>query len=365
VTGRLVLENLKHRPLRSLLSMLLIGVPVMLILTLVGLSFGMSEDSQRRQSATGADIIIRGSNAASVISATSATIPEQTVEALEKQPHVKMALGVVNHPIDLPLAATGFDLARLKEFNGGFTYLAGGPFQGPNDVLVDARYASQKHLRVGDTVELMNRRWRVAGIIGEGKMARVAVQLPVLQELDSADHKLTQIYLKLDNPANTDAVIEQLRKVLPPYHIDSLGDYIAMFGLSAIPGVTPFLSVMVGVGVVSGFLAVGLSMYMAVLQRTREIGILKSLGASKSFILGLVELEAMLLGIGGTIVGILLSIVAWWLINTFVPASLPVIVKPGWWPVAAAIALVAAALGALYPGLSAASADPIEALAYE
>ncbi len=78
MTGKLVLENLKHRPLRSLLSTLLIGVSVMLILTLVGLSYGLSEDSQRRQAGTGADLIILGSDGASVLSGSSATIPEAT-----------------------------------------------------------------------------------------------------------------------------------------------------------------------------------------------------------------------------------------------------------------------------------------------
>ncbi len=364
--ARIVFENLKHRPLRSLLSTLLIGLSVALILTLVGLSFGMSEDSQRRQSGTGADIIIRGSDASSILSASAATIPEQYVDKLETLPHIRAAIGVVNHSIDFPLVATGVDLDRLKKFNGGFTYLKGGPFQGPHDALVDARYAAQKHVGVGDMVTLVGSKpWRVAGIIGEGKMARVAVPMPTLQDFSSADHKVTQIFVRLDNPANIDAVIKQLTVLIPGCHIESMADYIALFGLNRIPGVTPFLSVMIGVGVVSGFLSVGLSMYMAVLQRTREIGILKSLGASKSFIIGIIELEAMLLGIGGTIVGILLSIAAWWLIGALVPASLTVIIKPSWWPIAAAIALVAAAFGALYPGLSAAAHDPIEALAYE
>ncbi len=47
------------------------------------------------------------------------------------------------------------------------------------------------------------------------------------------------------------------------------------------------------------------------------------------------------------------------------PASLPMAIVPIWWPIAGAITLVGAALGALYPGLSAARHDPIEALAYE
>lgn len=367
MTGKIVLENLKHRPIPSLLSTLLIGVSVMLILTLVGLSFGMSEDSQRRQAGTGADLIILGSGGASVLTGHSATLSENLVQKLEQQPHIKAALGVMTHSIELPLVLTGVDLNQLQHFNGGFTYIAGGPFQGPNDVLIDSRLAKQRNLSVGQTTKFSNvpGEWRVAGIIGEGKLARVAMPLRVVQEMDGVPGKVTFIYVSLDDPANADRVIKNLQAQLPEYHIDTMSDYMAMFGVTKIPGVTPFLSVMVGLGVFSGAICVCLSMYMAVLQRTREIGILKSLGASKGFILGVIEAEAALLGLGGTIVGILLSILAWWLINTYIPASLPVILKPGWWPIAAAIAIAAALLGALYPGLNAAAHDPIEALSYE
>ncbi|MGA7234344.1 MAG: FtsX-like permease family protein [Bryobacteraceae bacterium] len=367
MTGKIVLENLKHRPIPSLLSTLLIGVSVMLILTLVGLSFGLSEDAQRRQAGTGADLIILGSTGASVLSGHSATIPEQLVPKLEQQPHIKAALGVMTHSIELPLVASGVDLKQLQRFNGGFSYVAGGEFQGPHDVLIDIRIAKQRHLGVGDTTKFSNVPgvWRVAGIIGEGKLARVALPLHVVQEMDSAEGKVTQIYVRLDDPANSDQVIKNLQAQLPSYSIATMSDYMALFGVSKIPGVTPFLAVMVGVGMFTGAICVCLSMYMAVLQRTREIGILKSLGASKGFILGVIETEAALLGLGGTIVGILLSIVAWWLINTFIPASLPVILKPAWWPIAAVIAIASALLGALYPGLNAAAHDPIEALSYE
>jgi putative ABC transport system permease protein len=106
-------------------------------------------------------------------------------------------------------------------------------------------------------------------------------------------------------------------------------------------------------------------MYMAVLQRTREIGILKSLGGSKPFILQIILTEALVLGLGGTILGIIMSYGAYWLIHALVPASLPMIIVYRWWPIAGAITLIGTALGSLYPGLTAAAHDPIEALAYE
>lgn len=365
MTGKLVFENLRHRPLRTMLSTLLISVSVTLILTLVGLSFGLSEESQNRQAGVGADIVIRSSTASSVISFSSASIPEGAVAVIERQPHVKLALGIINHSIDFPLVAAGVDLAKFNAMSGGFTYVEGGPLQKPDDILIDKDFADQKEKHAGDSISLMNQDWHIAGVFEPGKLARVVVSLKKLQQLDDAEGKVAQIYVKVDDPARTAAVIEELKKLMPSYDIRSMKEYIDAFGITAIKGVKPFLSVMISVGVFSGFITVWLSMYMVVLQRTREIGILKSLGASKAFIMGIIEMEALIIGFAGTIVGILLSFVAWWFIATFVPASIPMVIKPVWWPIAAGIALVASALGALYPGLSAARHDPIEALAYE
>jgi putative ABC transport system permease protein len=104
---------------------------------------------------------------------------------------------------------------------------------------------------------------------------------------------------------------------------------------------------------------------MAVLQRTREIGILKSLGASKVFVMGIILAEALALGLGGTIVGIGLSFASRAVMNTLMGASLPQAIVPLWWPRAGLIAVGGALLGSLYPGMLAVRQDPIEALAYE
>jgi putative ABC transport system permease protein len=365
VTGKLVLENLKNRPLRSLLSVLLIGVPVTLILTLVGLTQGMLTDSQNRQRGVGADIIIRGSGVSSVISFSGATIPAKMVELVERQPHVKLAMGVINHPLELPLVLTGIDVAKFNQMTGGFTFDEGGPLRGPDDILVDRRYADQRHLRAGQSIKLMNHDWHVAGVIEPGKLARLAVPMQTLQDLDAATGKVSQIYVKVDNAADINQALEQLRNLLPNYPVATMADYTDMFNVNQIPAIKEFTVVVVAIGVVIGIAVVWLSMYMVVLQRTREIGILKALGASKGFILGIIQIEATLLGVGGTILGIVFGFGAQWLIRTLVPASFQMAIVYAWWPRVAVIMLAAANVGALYPGLSAARKDPIEALAYE
>jgi putative ABC transport system permease protein len=366
MTAKLVWENLKHRPMRCLLSFLLIGVPVTLILTLVGLTHGMIEDFQERQRGSGADIMVRGTNAFAALSFSGASLPEAYAPFLAKQPHVRMVAGLVNHSIQLPLTVTGIDLAQFSAMSGGFMYLEGNAFRGPDDMIVDRYYAAEHHLHAGDAVDLMNHQWRISGVIEGGKLSHIFVPLKTLQSLDSATGKLTQILLKLDSPANTDAVKKQLQQKLgPEYPIYSMQEFTSMIRVDNIAGLKEFTWVVVGIGVVIGFAVVCLSMYMAVLQRTREIGILKSLGGSNGFILQIVVLESLLLGVGGTMLGIVMSFGANWLIRTLVPASIQMVIVPQWWPIALVITLISGGLGAFYPGLRAARQDPIEALAYE
>jgi len=367
VIGKLVFENLKHRPMRSLLSILLIGVPVTLILCLVGLSKGMIADSQQRARGSGADIMVRGSNAKAMLTQSSATLPPQFIEFFEKQPHVALAMGIVSHAIELPLFVNGVDLDRLDKMSGGMQYLSGGPFQGPDDVIIDRFYAEQRKKKVGDSIELIGRPWRVAGIVEGGKLAHVIVPIKTLQEIDAAGGKFSQILIKVDDPKNTQTVIGELKqKMGPDYPIFSMEEMTSQIQASVnSQGLSAFIAVIIGIGVVIGFAVVCLSMYMSVLQRTREIGILKSLGGSKGFIIGIILAEALMLGVGGTALGILMSFGAREIIQKVQPASFQVEIAIGWWPRVLAISLVAAALGSLYPGLTAASHDPIEALAYE
>src|SRR5262245_37776672 len=116
--------------MRSLLSILLIGVPVTLILSLVGLSHGMLDDAQHRTRGIGADVIVRPPGS-SLLGISGAPISQKMVPYLATLPHVKQALGVVNHPIQTPLAATGINLAEFDRMSGGFVFVEGGPFTGP------------------------------------------------------------------------------------------------------------------------------------------------------------------------------------------------------------------------------------------
>ncbi len=367
LTNKLVLENLKHRPIRTVLVVFAIAIQVNLMLTLVGMSYGMLNDFQKRSRGVGADIIIRGANS-SVLSVSAPSIKEAMLPYVAEQPHITGAIGVTIHQMEGFLnSVTGLDIEKFQKFSGGFVYKEGGPWKAKNEVIIDEFYATQRKLKTGSMVRLMNHDWRVAGVVENGKMSRVFMDIAVLQDLIGNTGKYSMLYLTVDDRKQVDAIAASLQKLpaLAENPIYTMDSFTSLISIDNAPGLRPFLNVIVGLSVVVGFLVVFLSLYTAVLERTREIGILKSLGATPGFIITLLFRETIALSIVGSIVGVGLSYGSQWLIATLVPASLQMQIVYEWWPISTMVAIFASLVGALYPGFKAAKQDAIEALAYE
>ena len=363
MTNKLVVENLKHRPLRTLLIIGLISIQVTMVLTLVGLSNGILEDQARRARSVGADIMVRAPS--SSVIAFSANMSANIMSAVAKEPHVVAVTGVLTQGTGGFSYVTGIDLAQFNKLSGGFHFLEGGQFEHPDDVMVDSYYATEHKLHVGDHLQTLNRSWRVSGIYEAGTLTRIVVPLDVLQDLTANNGKITMIYAKLDDPSRTNEVIESLRRKLKDFQIYSMEEYTSLFSIANVPMLKEFIWVVIGLGVLVGFLVVFLSMYTAVLERTREIGVLKALGASPGYVLNILMRETTLLALAGSVLGILLSYVTRFAISSLVPGTLIQAIVPFWWPIAGGIAIVGAWLGAFYPGLKAARQDAVEALSYE
>lgn len=364
--NRLVFENLKHRKLRTGLSALSIGFQVTMILAVVGLSRGMLQDSVNRAKGVGADIWVKPPGA-SAISLSGASMPEKVLEYFKGVEHVTHATGTNIQLVGGISTVTGIDYEGFVALSGPFKFIEGGRFRDPDDIIVDRWYAEQQKLTVGSTVTLVGHKYRVCGIVEPGKLARMFVSIKRLQELTNSEGKLSQLFLKLDDAARAREVIDRLKAQpeLEGYSIYSIEEFVSMFSVNNVPGLKAFIWVIIGLSIIIGFLVVGLTMYTTVLERTREIGILKALGASPSDILGILVRETALLAVAGWLCGLVLSFMANFAINHFVHANLQSELTPDWWPIALAVSLTASLLGAVYPGMRAARQDAIEALSYE
>lgn len=366
--NRMIVSNLVHRPIRSLISIVAIALEVTLILLVVGLLIGILNDSKQRSAGVGADVIVMPPGSSFLFGLTGAPMSIKVGQVLAKLPHVAVVAPVVTmiSTAGAVEVIAGIDLGSYERLSGPFHYIEGGPFQGPGDALVDDLFAKSKNVHVGDSLEILNHSFRVAGIVEQGKGARKFLQLPVLQDLMGAQGKASIFYVKADHPGNADAVVDEVKHVpgMERYVATSMSYYLSMMTPTNIPGLSSVIDVVIGISVVIGFIVIFQAMYTAVMERTREIGILKSMGASKLYVVNVVLRETVLLAIGGILLGIAVSLAARVGIAQRLPL-LRVMITADWIVRATLIALVGAVAGALYPAYKAAQKDPIDALAYE
>jgi putative ABC transport system permease protein len=366
--NKMVISNLVHRPIRSLISIVAIAVEVTLILVIVGLSMGILNDSKTRQAGIGADLMVKPPGSSVIGNLSSAPVSIKVADVIKRVDHVHAVAPVITQfstsgSVEI---LYGIDLDSFQSVGSPFYFIQGGPFTGPDDIIIDEFIASSKNMKVGDPMEALNHQFRVVGIVANGKGARKFMPIKTVQQLLGAENKASIFYVKLDDPQFTDAVISHI-KALPgmsSYGVQSMKEWLSLMTPDNIPGFSAFISVVIGVAVCIGFIVIFQSMYTAVMERTREIGILKSMGASKAYVVRLILRETLVLAVAGIVVGILFSLAAKAGIVSRFP-TVRVIVETEWIIKATLIALIGAVLGAVYPAYRAAQKDPIDALAYE
>jgi putative ABC transport system permease protein len=258
----------------------------------------------------------------------------------------------------------GIDPKSFDAVSGGFSWHEGAMFKEPKEIVVDDLWANAKSAHVGDTVELLNQKFKVTGIIEHGKGARIFSSMADTGEMTGQVDKVGVFFVKLTDAKQAAAVKEKLTELLPGYKIQDMKDFETLMTSTNIPGLSAFIQAVVVVAVCIGVLVIFLSMYTTITERTREIGILRSLGGSKPFIVSLIFQEATFVCVLGVILGVAFSFVIERILQSIFP-TLMIQITPGWIVKASVFAVLSGIIGSLYPSLKAAKQDPVEALAYE
>ncbi|HVM76486.1 MAG TPA: ABC transporter permease [Candidatus Saccharimonadales bacterium] len=364
--GQFVLQNLFHRPMRTLIGVLAIGVEVMLIIVIVGLTSGMLQETAKRIEGIGADIMVQPPGSQMFLTMSGAPMPAKIADRLQELRYVQsVAPALLQFNTSGGVETIwGIDPAKFREVSDGFVFLQGRDLQGPDDVLVDDWQAKAKHLKIGDRYELLNHQWSVVGIVEHGKAGRIFVPISTLQDLVGAREKATLFLVKCTRPEHTDDVIAEIRGLLPGYKATPVKEFMTLMTSTNIPALQTFIHSMIALAVSIGLLVIFLTLYTTVLERTRDIGVLKSLGASKVLIIRALLSETALLCFLGIGAGIGLSyIVRFFFLKAF--PTLSILITPGWMVRAALIALVGALFGASYPAWVASRKDAVQALSYD
>jgi ABC-type antimicrobial peptide transport system permease subunit len=366
--GGMAVNSLWQRTTRTLLTITVIGITVGAIMALDGLLRGMKADMMNMFGGTGSQILIRQAD----ISDTSlSAIDERISDKIAAFPEVESVSGIMIAASVLPDTGGFFIIQGYAPSEPAilrFRIVSGELLKNNHEIIVGRSMAEALKKEVGDTVDLSGIRFRIVGIFESSvswEELGGVISLRDAQAFVGRPRKVTMLSVKVRDPSQASQMVEKINTTFPDAHAalssefaDQMPDFQASDGM--ISGISVMAILIGGVGVLN-------TMLMAVFERTREIGVLRSLGWRRSAVLSMILRESLLLGLLGGLAGIL---IAFSLIELAKVA--PVIggyFRADWtWDIFARTILIAVTLGLLggiYPAFRATRLQPVEALRYE
>jgi ABC-type antimicrobial peptide transport system permease subunit len=364
--GGMTVRSLWRRRTRTALTLLSIGVSIAAVIVLGGLAEGMlgafmvmMTDSQTDLFAAQADVDMDFSAIDERVGARIAA--RSDVDAVSgmfwtgaSTDEMPMLIVYGYHPRE-------FAIRRYR-------IIEGQPLEGRRQILVGRMAAENMGVEVGDTFRLLESNFRVVGIYETGQAFEDAGVIIGLREAQSITGKSRQVQfylISLRDPEQVETVKAELEANFPDIDFSltsELGETTSDFRvLQAMADQISFLAVFIG--------AVGMlnTMLMSVLERTREIGVLRSLGWRRRRVLGMILQESLVLGAVGGICGIPLGLGLGGLIGSagIWGGAIEPIYTSQTFVHAIVVAAVAGVIGGLYPAWRATRMRPVEALRYE
>ncbi len=362
----LVLSNLAHRPARTAVSIAGIALGVLLVVFTVGLAHGLLRERGKREANIGAQIIVRPSGSFSLGGGQSFTIPISHAADVAKVRGVRTAVPIGQH---LDKSDSGFGTRLIEGIPydqyvalNNLTIKEGRGVQKGDEAIIDPAFAQELNVGVGSTIQLYERPFKVVGVYEPPGGGRVKIPLATMQDQVGSENRCNTILVACDDPAQQEEVATSIKERFPDDQIILTRELPELY-MSSVPALNVFLKVVVGVAATISMLVILLAMYTTVTERTRQIGILKSLGMSKRSIAWVIEQEAILVSVLGVFIGVMLTLLARFLVMR--ATTLTVDVEPKWIVISLVVGLIGGSIGALYPALRAARQDAVEALSYE
>lgn len=362
----LVLSNIAHRPARTAVSVFGIGVGVLLIVFTVGLAHGVLRERGRRESNINAEIMVRPSGTIGLSGSQPFTMPVERARELARIEGVRAAIPVGQNILssDRGFGSRVVDGIPFDEYSSltGLTIREGARLNSGDEAIIDAVWQQQRQAAIGSTVILYERPFRIVGVYEPPGGGRIKIPLSTMQEQLGSEGKCSMVMVACTDPARQEEVAARIREKFPEEQILFTRDLPEIYA-SSIPALNVFINVVVGVAAAISMLVILLAMYTTVTERTRQIGILKSMGMSKATIAWVIEQEAILVSVLGVITGLILTFIARYAVMR--STSLTIEIEPRWIFISLGVGLLGGTIGALYPALRAASQDAVEALSYE
>lgn len=311
-------RNLMADPRRLAASSSAVGLAIMLILLLAGLGNGINRNVTVYEDNVGADLYVAQSGTHNFFGAVS-QIPRSTVDFVRNQPDVIWAspvrtfLAIISlHDRKIPASIVGW---VPGQHGGPWQIFAGRAPQTDNEIVIGRVMAKRHKLHIGDSLGLMGRNFRIVGTSTETFMLSFVFMTHAATDLLLNAPNTTSFVLvgtKHPNGVRT----ELAGKGLSVHNRDEFAakDRLVMTRAYAVP-----IRMMRGVGFAIGILVIALSIYTAMMDRRREYGIVKAMGANRNRLLSLALRQSLIVAGIGLIAGGIFFIAGRTLITTIRP----------------------------------------------
>ncbi len=369
------LKNMKRRKTRTILTTLGIIIGIAAIVALGSFSEGMSLMVTEELGAMTGKVMVFQKGSGGVMSAFSGSdVTDEQLEIINDMPGVKETVPMVwhmppfgpGHEIST-WAIIGMEIDKIDYFIGETIEMSEGRRPDPDEsdvAIAGITVAESMRLAVGDLFDFKDKSFEIVGVAEETGINDVDMSLivPLTDLQDALDIDTYQmVYVVLEDPEtaedfadeveDNDDTLEAMTSTDMIRMVSEIMDQIRIFTF----GIGAIAAFVGGLGVLN-------TMIMAVMERRREIGVMKAIGATRRFILFQILTESSLLSLTGGMIGLFLGWVASFGFGVMTGGLLTAAVTPALAIGSLAFAFALGFAGGLYPAWKAAKLDPVDAL---
>jgi putative ABC transport system permease protein len=360
------LSNITYRKGRSVISVLAVGIGVMMLLVLIGMTQGSLHEVADRMQNVDADMMVYARSWNPILDVGTAPLDGRYEAKLLDVDGVVDVTAIVVGRIILNNQGHNFFGIDPEDFDKVGNYrkiIEGRDLEQGYELLMDKRLADAGGYSVGQKIERFGKEFTIVGICETGVPVRVFIPIETVRSEFARPGAVSYFFVKCEQPEEIGPIAGLIESTYRSLKCMPLGNYYQALA-GSFRGLHQFIAGVSSISTLISFLVILLAMYTSVLERTREIGILKSLGASRPFIMKDILAESIIICAAGALIGILLSVGAKWALEGALPL-LTVELSLFWILMGIVVGIAGGTLGALYPAYIASAKDPVEALRYE